>query len=294
MFTRQLARLDATPVSQSPQAPGPSSSASQSPESLSDSQAYDPEALHHHHQQQGEHESVALASSAIHGSSDDHDHGSERVVAPSPLCSRFALALQAGWSECAHALGKTRSLFASSTSRALTLKLASTWFFLAFGVYGLSMWMPQYFADQDAAAAAEAEGSGGSGGSGEDVTSDSMYLTAVVGAVSALPANLVSLHTVKASGRIRTLVVALLLSSLCVALVPVLHTRSASVVMLTIFSGVNTACWNALNITTTEVYRTEVRATAFGSELNQTERGATGAARQDSLHLSLLTFILRR
>lgn len=277
MFTKQLARLDATPVSASPQAPVPSTSASQSPEALLESQAYDPEALHHQAEQQqqqgqGEHESVALASSTAHGSSSssdehehEHDHGSVRVISPSRhRCSRCTMALQSLWCEFTHALGKTASLFrGSGTSRGLTLKLACTWFFLAFGVYGLSMWMPQYFADQDAAAAAEAEGGGG-GAEGEDVTSDSMYLTAVVGAVSALPANLVSLHTVRSYGRIRTLVVALLLSSLCVALVPVFHTRSASVVMLIIFSGVNTACWNALNITTTEVYRTEVRATAFG------------------------------
>lgn len=40
---------------------------------------------------------------------------------------------------------------------------------------------------------------------------------------------------------------------------------SGAMAMLTACSGVNTAAWNAINVAATEVYKTEVKATAFGS-----------------------------
>jgi len=39
---------------------------------------------------------------------------------------------------------------------------------------------------------------------------------------------------------------------------------SAAEALLAVFNGVNTASWNALNISTTELYATHQRATAFG------------------------------
>ncbi len=63
----------------------------------------------------------------------------------------------------------------------------------------------------------------------------------------------------------RDTVASLLLSGISVCLVPIFNgSESASVVMLCIFGGVNTASWNALNITTTELFPTEIRSTAFG------------------------------
>jgi len=155
---------------------------------------------------------------------------------------------------------KTLNVF-SRHHRAISIKLTITWFFLAFGYYGLTLWIPQYFSDK--AAAASAGSGGGEGGTG---TADDLdvYLTALIGALSALPANIISVFTVREYGRIRTLVCSLLLSSICVGLVPVIASEGAAVAMLCIFTGVNTAAWNALNISTTELYETEIRATAFG------------------------------
>lgn len=187
---------------------------------------------------------------------------------PVPSMSLFSQS----WHGVKIVLRKTASLFAAD-SRALTLKLVSTWFFLAFAYYGLTMWMPQYFADQSAQD--DSDGTSDAGGDGDGGTADAgnaMYITAVIGALSALPANLVSMWTVARYGRIKTLVSSLLLSSLCVLLVPLIASRSGAMAMLTVFSGVNTAAWNAINVATTEVYKTEVRATAFGS-VAQRRRG---------------------
>ena len=142
-------------------------------------------------------------------------------------------------------------------------------------VSGLTMWMPQYFADQSAQDDADGTSdAGGADGSGTGDAGNAMYITAVIGALSALPANLVSMWTVARYGRIKTLVSSLLLSSLCVLMVPLIASRDSAMAMLTVFSGVNTAAWNAINVATTEVYKTEVRATAFGSvEHGETRSG---------------------
>jgi hypothetical protein len=158
------------------------------------------------------------------------------------------------WSAIQVVLSKTCTIF-EVEHRSTSLKLFATWFFLAFAYYGLTLWMPSYFANRNRTAGDDAANSTG------DMD---MYLTAVVGSLSALPANVASIFTVRIYGRIRTLVISLLLSGICVLLVPVVSSPTAAVVMLCVFSGVNTASWNALNISTTELYHTEIRATAFG------------------------------
>jgi MFS family permease len=152
---------------------------------------------------------------------------------------------------------KTISLF-DAHHRWTSIKLFGTWFFLAFAYYGLTLWMPTYFqrTSKDANSSGDADD--------DDVENMDMYLTAVVGSLSALPANIISIFSVRIYGRIKTLVASLVLSGLCVLLVPALSSQTAAVIMLCVFSGVNTASWNALNISTTELYSTDIRATAFG------------------------------
>lgn len=178
--------------------------------------------------------------------------------------SRVRALAHSVWSDTRRAFDKTLSLFSRAEDRSVTWKLLATWFFLEFGYYGLTMFLPSYLA-----ARAHADN--------DDNTSDSsdagmsVYLNAVVGALSALPANIASVFTVRYYGRIRTLVASLALSGACVLVVPLLHSSTAAVVMLCVFSGVNTASWNALNISTTELYHTDRRATAFGSEMTTQE-----------------------
>lgn len=209
-------------------------------------------------------------------STDDHqrlrsssleDSGGMSSSSPSTFCSSVSNLFGSSRLAIRIVVSKTLSLFDSGPTRSTSIKLLMTWFFLAFGYYGLTLWMPSYFANRGGD-----DDQGAPGGDNDDNDNDDgdmdMYLTAVIGSLSALPANILSIFTVRWYGRIKTLVASLLLSGICVLLVPIVHSSTAAMVMLCIFSGVNTASWNALNISTTELYNTQVRATAFGSDTN--------------------------
>ncbi len=81
------------------------------------------------------------------------------------------------------------------------------WFFLSFGYYGLTLWVPQYFSDRSSSG--DSQSSGGADPNDETnndkVDNNDMYLTSVISALSALPANVISIFTVRSYGRIKTL-----------------------------------------------------------------------------------------
>ena len=131
-----------------------------------------------------------------------------------------------------------------------SLKLAVVWFGLSFGYYGITLWIPETFQ--------RTRGSDDSS-SGLDV-----YAAAFLSAACNLPGNVLSVWTVRTIGRSLTLAVSIGLSALCVLLVPFVHTTWSVTLILSLFTLVSVPAWNALNLSTTELYPTAVRSSAFG------------------------------
>lgn len=127
--------------------------------------------------------------------------------------------------------------------RRISLLSSFVWFGLSFGYYGLTMWIPDYFAHLD---------------------SVNTYLSTFLSAVSNLPGNLISIWSVNAIGRGRTLAIAMLLSSISVLGVFAVKSGAGVVAVLCVFGGVSVPGWNSLNIVTTELYPTHIRSTAYG------------------------------
>ena len=130
-----------------------------------------------------------------------------------------------------------------------SLKLGIVWFGLSFGYYGITLWIPETF--QRAR-------------STDDDTGLDVYAAAFLSAACNLPGNILSVYTVRIFGRSTTLAVSIALSALCVLLVPFVHTAWSVTLILSLFTLVSVPAWNALNLSSTELYPTSVRSSAFG------------------------------
>ena len=158
------------------------------------------------------------------------------------------LTLASFMSELAGIADKTRVLF---TGRNLphSLKLSIVWFGLSFGYYGITLWIPETFShlnpEQDSAVL-------------------NVYAAAFVSALTNLPGNVLSVYTVRSLGRTVTLASSIFASCLATLLVPFASSALSVTLVLSAFTLVSVGAWNALNISTTELYDTQVRSTAFG------------------------------
>jgi len=150
-------------------------------------------------------------------------------------------------SELSAIAGKTRLLF---TGRNLphSLKLSVVWFGLSFGYYGITLWIPETFRHLNPASDAVLN----------------VYMAAFLSALTNLPGNILSVYTVKSLGRTLTLSTSIAASCLATLLVPFASTSLAVTLVLSTFTLVSVGAWNALNISTTELFDTSVRSTAFG------------------------------
>ena len=143
----------------------------------------------------------------------------------------------------------TTNLFTEPHLRS-SLKLAVVWFGLSFGYYGITLWIPETFQ--------RTQSSDASGG-GLDV-----HAAAFLSAACNLPGNVLSVYTVRTIGRSLTLALSIAFSALCVLLVPFVHTGWSVTLVLSLFTLVSVPAWNALNLSSTELYPTAVRSSAFG------------------------------
>ena len=143
---------------------------------------------------------------------------------------------------------KTVEVFSEPHS-ASSVKLAIVWFGLSFGYYGITLWIPETFQRTKA------------DGDDEGLT---VYSAAFLSAACNLPGNVLSVYTVRSVGRSITLAVSIALSALCVLLVPFVHSTWSVTLILSLFTLVSVPAWNALNLSSTELYPTAVRSSAFG------------------------------
>ena len=134
-----------------------------------------------------------------------------------------------------------------------SLKLAVVWFGLSFGYYGITLWIPETFQRTQAANT-----------SPDDDTGLSVYAAAFLSAACNMPGNVLSVYTVRTVGRSLTLAISIALSALCVLLVPFVHSPWSVTLILSLFTLVSVPAWNALNLSSTELYPTSVRSSAFG------------------------------
>jgi MFS transporter, VNT family, synaptic vesicle glycoprotein 2 len=124
------------------------------------------------------------------------------------------------------------------------LLLSFIWFMLSFGLYGMSLWAPQYFDKQ--------------------LDHVSIYLTAFLDAASQLPGSIASLFLVRHFSPATTLALNMLLSAVTIFFYLVVSTDTAIVAVSCVFAMVSIGGWNALNILSTQYFPASIRSTAYG------------------------------
>lgn len=124
--------------------------------------------------------------------------------------------------------------------------LCSVWFFLSFGFYGFTLWLPSYYK---------------SGGIDDD---SDVYLVSIYVGLANLPGNAFSYLLVDRVGRKWTLVLSLILSGAAVFIVLAITSTDGVVAFSCVFAAVSVSAWNALDVLVVELFPTKVRTTAFG------------------------------
>ncbi|XP_019729478.1 synaptic vesicle glycoprotein 2B [Hippocampus comes] len=137
---------------------------------------------------------------------------------------------------------------------------------ISFGYYGLWMWFPELFSRAEAGSSPCANMSAPSQ---QHTNSCSPVKTVVYEesfliAAANLPGNIFTILVVDNIGAKPLLSVSLLVSSLSVFLIYVVQSKSQSLLLSCLFSGVSVIAWNALDVVGTELYPTQLRSSALG------------------------------
>lgn len=155
----------------------------------------------------------------------------------------------------------------NSPLKSRSFPLLIIFYCISFGYYGLWMWFPELF---------ERVGDGGSP-CATNVSQPSLlhnqscypvktevYMEGFIIAASNLPGNIFTILMMDSTGGKALLSCSLLVSSLSVFLIYVVQTKTQSLVLSCIFSGVSVIAWNALDVVGTELYPTQLRSSALG------------------------------
>lgn len=124
--------------------------------------------------------------------------------------------------------------------------LCCVWFFLSFGFYGFTLWLPSYYK---------------AGGIDDD---SDIYEVSIWVGLANLPGNVFSYLMVDRIGRKWTLITSLVLSGCAVFSVLGISNTDGVVAFSCVFAGVSVSAWNALDVWIVELFPTHVRSTAFG------------------------------
>ncbi|XP_073687842.1 synaptic vesicle glycoprotein 2B [Garra rufa] len=173
-------------------------------------------------------------------------------------CQRFSHQLK-------QALDPMKQLFVGPlASRSIVLLII--FFCISFGYYGLWMWFPELFK--------RAEDGGSSCANTSRVqrlvnescypVKTAVYMEGFVIAASNLPGNIFTILLMDRIGGKILLSVSLLVSSMSVFVIYVVKTKTQSLIVSCMFSGVSVISWNALDVVGTELYPTQLRSSALG------------------------------
>ncbi|XP_077425814.1 synaptic vesicle glycoprotein 2C [Vanacampus margaritifer] len=173
-------------------------------------------------------------------------------------CGRLAALLEKG------AMPVRQMFGASLKSRSVVLLII--FYCISFGYYGLWMWFPELFARVEAGSAPCANMSAPAQQHDRDCypVNTVVYEEGFFIAAANLPGNIFSILVMDNIGGKLLLSVSLLLSSLSVFLIYVVQTKSQSLLLSCLFSGVSVMAWNALDVVATELYPTQLRSSALG------------------------------
>ncbi|XP_072528481.1 synaptic vesicle glycoprotein 2B isoform X2 [Salminus brasiliensis] len=162
-------------------------------------------------------------------------------------------------------LAPIRQLFADPlASRSIALLVI--FFSISFGYYGLWMWFPELFrrAEDGGSPCANMSQSQNQGNESCYPVKTAVYMEGFVTAASNLPGNIFTILLMDTVGGKILLSGSLLVSSVSVFLIYVVKTKSQSLIMSCVFSGVSVISWNALDVVGTELYPTQLRSSALG------------------------------
>ncbi|XP_066524782.1 synaptic vesicle glycoprotein 2B [Hoplias malabaricus] len=162
-------------------------------------------------------------------------------------------------------LAPVRQLFVRPlVSRSIALLII--FFCISFGYYGLWMWFPELFRRAEDGGSPCANMSQPQSKENQSCypVKTAVYMEGFVTAASNLPGNIFTILLMDTVGGKILLSGSLLVSSLSVFLIYVVKTKSQSLIMSCVFSGVSVISWNALDVVGTELYPTQLRSSALG------------------------------
>ncbi|XP_057691841.1 synaptic vesicle glycoprotein 2B isoform X2 [Corythoichthys intestinalis] len=137
---------------------------------------------------------------------------------------------------------------------------------ISFGFYGLWMWFPELFVRVEDGGSPCANVSIPSGHQNQSCypVKTVVYKEGFIIAAANLPGNIFTILVMDNIGGKLLLSGSLLVSSLSVFLIYVVKTKTQSLVLACLFSGVSVISWNALDVLGTELYPTQLRSSALG------------------------------
>ncbi|XP_061629391.1 synaptic vesicle glycoprotein 2C isoform X1 [Phyllopteryx taeniolatus] len=173
-------------------------------------------------------------------------------------CGRLAAILKQG-------LMPVRQMF-DGNLKSRSIVLLVIFYCISFGYYGLWMWFPELFARMEAGGSPCANMSAGSEQRNRSCypVNTVVYEEGFFIAAANLPGNIFTILVIDNVGGKLLLSGSLLMSSLSVFLIYVVQTKTQSLVLSCLFSGVSVITWNALDVVGTELYPTQLRSSALG------------------------------
>jgi len=160
---------------------------------------------------------------------------------PQRLCEKISTSIKAVGADM-------HTVFMGPDKRNARLLLI-VWTALCFGFYGVTLWLPDYYAKNEIAT--------------DEIGA---YQMSFFVAVANLPGNLIAIWSVQSPyvGIRWTLICALIFSAISVFSIMSVKTFAGTLAASCAFNAVSVPAWNALNILTTDSFRTKIRGSAFG------------------------------
>ncbi|XP_061679558.1 synaptic vesicle glycoprotein 2B [Syngnathoides biaculeatus] len=174
-------------------------------------------------------------------------------------CGRLGAVLKQG-------LMPVRLMFSGNLkSRSIVLLLI--FYCISFSYYGLWMWFPELFArmeDGGSPCASNVSAATAQPNHSCYPVNTVVYEEGFFIAAANLPGNIFTILVMDTVGGRLLLSSSLLVSSLSVFLIYAVQTKTQSLVLSCLFSGVSVIAWNALDVVGTELYPTQLRSSALG------------------------------
>jgi len=159
--------------------------------------------------------------------------GSGQTATPRPSCRQ----------QCSTTLAAAKALFLPSLRRT-TILLCATWFGLSFGWYGLNVWLPSLFKE-------------------EDIDLD-IYVGSFVVTAANLPGNVLAALLVDRMGRKNLMAGSILIAAFTALGLAFAHTAISVLLLASLLNAVSNGGWNTLDALSTESFPTRLRTGALG------------------------------